>query len=195
MNNMIKKSDEELAEMVGAGNNKAFDEIERRYHSSIFGVIRRAIRSRDSAQDVYQEVLVRVLTVLRGGRYSGRGKLGGFLMTVARNIRTDLFRRKKRQALSSLETVETFAPDEATSNFYEKKQQEADLDVMTECIEGLDEKQRKAISLRLEGKSTKEIAATMNIPLNTALSYVDRAKKSLRKEFAKKRMVEDTVYD
>ena len=69
MKKLEDMTDEELALSYADGNNRAFDLLLLRNQSKLFSYILFVVHDRDTAEDLFQETFVKVITRLQEGRY------------------------------------------------------------------------------------------------------------------------------
>ena len=69
-------TDEELALSYIDGNNRAFDLLLSRNQSKLFSYILFVVRDRNTADDIFQETFVKVISKLQQRKYTTSGKLG-----------------------------------------------------------------------------------------------------------------------
>ena len=73
MKNLKDMTDEELALSYVDGNNKAFDLLLSRNQQNLFSYILFVVHDRETADDIFQETFIKVITRLQEGRYVARG--------------------------------------------------------------------------------------------------------------------------
>jgi RNA polymerase sigma factor (sigma-70 family) len=186
---MTVLSDGCLAQQTLAGDQRAFEIMVQRYHTSLFNFICHFLGDYDQACDVLQQVFMRFFTSLP--------KLGTdepfkpWLFQVARNCCVDELRRRRRYAIqfSQLESENdendisllNEIPD--TSPLPEDLAERHDLQqVLGQAIQSLPPKFRAVVLLRYTSQlSFSEIGRTLNMPEATAKTYFHRAKVLLRK--------------
>lgn len=186
MKNLSSLSDEEMVQLYVKGNDKAFDEIVRRYESKVFTYIKRSVPDQEEAEDIYQEVFMKVVVLLRNGKYTDQGKFGLWLMRVAHNLTIDRFRRQPSEFTNSLDDEDNNIMYKADFAINENREQElVDAQLLKDVkqlITLLPENQQEIIALRyIEELSFKEIAVKTNSSINTALSRMRYALINLRK--------------
>ncbi|MCA9878604.1 MAG: sigma-70 family RNA polymerase sigma factor, partial [Thermomicrobiales bacterium] len=74
------------------GDRAALGELIQRYQHMLFGYLLRMSRSREDAEDLFQETFLRVLKQLEN--YDERSRFKSLLFTIAGNLCVDLSRRK-----------------------------------------------------------------------------------------------------
>ena len=74
MKNLKDMTDEELALSYVDGNNKAFDLLLSRNQQNLFSYILFVVHDRETADDIFQETFIKVITRLQEGRYVVSGK-------------------------------------------------------------------------------------------------------------------------
>lgn len=171
----------ELVARAGNGDPAAFEEIYRLAGGFVYNVALRIVRRPDEAQDVAQEVFIKMHRNL--SRFAFRSSVKTWLYRITVNTAISKCRQAAREAegfaryRNELETgAEPFqAPPAPGAN-------EARA---AELLARLEPDQRSCLVLReMEGLSYQEIAAIMRIPLNTVRSRLFRARETLM-EFAK----------
>ena len=186
MRKLNELSDEELAVAYINGNNNAFDLLLSRNQSKIFSYILFVVRDRDVADDVFQETFVKVITKLQQGKYTVTGKFCAWVMRIAHNIIMDMYREQKSEKI--VEATE----DNDLSNFGSKELLDENIESkfvneqilcdVKKMMNLLPTAQREVVYMRFyQQLSFKEIAATTNVSINTALGRMRYAIINLRK--------------
>lgn len=181
-------SDEDLMDYCVQGSEAAFADLVRRYKSRIVNLIYRFIRDHQRAEDLAQEVFVRVF--LHRERYRKSGKFSTWIFTIAVNLAKNEIRRKVRlKNVLSLEGLQEVA---GSSGFFlkdKKPDPDRDLerdqlnDIVTKAIEKLPQRYRMALVLRdIEGLSYEEIGDILQIPGGTVRSRINRARLMLKEK-------------
>lgn len=170
-------TDEELIQNVRAGDTRAFEQIVKRYEAQVAGTVIGMLGKTEAADDVGQEVFIRFYKSIH--RFRGDSSLGTYLTRTAINLSlNELKRRKRRQFLFKRTEPEELNlatnPDETVA----KKER---TELVQTAIQKLEPKFRSVVVLRLiEGYSTEETAAILDIPMGTVLSRLARAQKKLK---------------
>lgn len=156
----------------------AFRALVERYQGRIHGFLIR-LAGRERADDLFQEVWLKVLK--HSDRYTARGKTAGWLFKIAHNaFLDDLTKHRNDNTRWEGEgEIEGFA-DGAPGPAEQLERDESRLSVDA-AIAALPLEQRKVFLLREYGcMPFKDIAATLGIPLGTALSRMNYALDKLR---------------
>ena len=180
-------TDEELALSYVDGNNRAFDLLLSRNQSKLFSYILYVVRDRETAEDVFQETFVKVITKLQEGRYTNSGKFSAWVMRIAHNVIMDWFRDQQ------MSRVVEANPDNDLSNLgsgdgllesniemeFVNSQVLADVQVL---MNQLPAAQREVVFMRFfQQLSFKEIAEATEVSINTALGRMRYALMNMRR--------------
>lgn len=145
----------------------------------IYGYVRKAFGGAVDVDDVVAETFARAADNVESLRACDRRDL--YLLTTARNLCRDLFRRKTPDAIP--DAVLTQRCSNAADPAAEIDDDE-DRRRLSAAIERLPDAQREVVVLRLSADlKFEEIAELLAIPLGTALSRMNAALRRLRKEF------------
>jgi len=87
----------DLVLRIQSGDRRAEGELVERYGEGLLFLLRRWTRSRDEADDLYQEAFRRGIEKIRAGEVRDPGSLPAFLRGLARNLTTDHYRREIRR--------------------------------------------------------------------------------------------------
>jgi RNA polymerase sigma-70 factor (ECF subfamily) len=186
-----ERSDEALMLNHGAGSEEAFAELVRRYQKGVLNYIFRMVQNRQIAEELTQEVFVAL--VRNAERYQPTAKFTTYLYTIASNIVSkEWLRRKRRPKFLSLSgwnwrrnPEDEFDPlehvgDNRTDVLFAFQRGEISEAVNT-ALRELPEHQREAFILRrFQDLSYEEIAVITDAPVGTAKSRVVRAERALR---------------
>ena len=166
--------DHSLLELVRGRDQNAMAALFDRYGTMVYSIAMRVLRESSSAEDVMQEVFIRVWENPEAF-VSGRGSLAGWLAVVARNRAVDALRR--RRPSDSVNDVvlptNTNLASEAERNILMQKVQQV--------LENLPVDQRRSLELSFfEGLSHSEIAERTGTPLGTVKTRIRTALINLR---------------
>jgi RNA polymerase sigma-70 factor (ECF subfamily) len=162
---------------VRRGDPRAFEELVITYQHRVFGVALRMLRNRAEAEDIAQEVFLRVHHALDDFR--GEAKLSTWLYAIASRLCLNrLASGERRMAREGEEALERLTADADPAAHVERGELEA---ALGRAIDELPEERRIVVVLRdLEGLAYEEIAAALDLPLNTVRSRLHRARMDLR---------------
>ena len=179
----LTHSDERLLERVSEGDTVAFERLYDRYSRVVFSQLLRTTRQQAVAEELTQEVFMRVWR--RASSFdSERGRLGPWLLAVARNLALDRVRSKaERQRAGEQELSELTAAKAAAPQSAAWVEQRALAHQARSFLAGLPEDQRRAIELAyFEGLSQSEIADQLGTPVGTVKSWIRKGLLRLRDE-------------
>lgn len=155
------------------GNAGAFDTLYRRHRGALYRFVLRAIKQRPAAEELFQEVWIRVIEAR--SRYAPQARFSTWLYTIAHNLLVDHW-RKKGLALVSLDTQDL--PVESANPARQAEGRES-LARFLHALESLPAAQREAFLLHEEaGLTVAQIAAATG-------SNEEAAKSRLRYAMAK----------
>jgi RNA polymerase sigma-70 factor (ECF subfamily) len=179
-------SDAELVRAYREGNIHAFEELHRRYVSSIYRLVRRKLGDGLLAEDIAQETFLKSLRTM--DRVDESFNFGGWVHTVARNLCFDELRRRQRdqraddtdgrEALVSLPAPALRSDPAIAHEGAELRRQ------LWEVAQRLPEKYRLVLTLReLQGLSYRQIGRTMKISESAVETLLYRARLRFKEEF------------
>lgn len=167
-------ADEAIIQLARAGRwQEAFENLVPAYRRRVFGLAYGILRDRAAAEDLSQEVFVKVWQALP--RYDGRARLSTWIYAITRNAAVSALRARRRSVSMSdpvvLAEVEGMAATPAA--------EPADAGLRRQ-VEALPEKQRLAVTLYyLDERTVDEVAEMMGLPVNTVKTHLHRARASL----------------
>jgi RNA polymerase sigma-70 factor (ECF subfamily) len=177
-------SDQELLKEFKSGNEKALEQIIYKYKDKVYSTIVFLVKDRTLAEDLFQEVFIKVINTLRSGKYNEEGKLSQWLMRVAYNLCIDHFRKVKRAPKTTeadgSEVIDySVISDHNVEKEMIKKEQCAQVQ---NVIDQLSPEQKEVVILRhYADLSFKEIAKITNVSINTALGRMRYALANMKK--------------
>jgi RNA polymerase sigma-70 factor (ECF subfamily) len=166
----------EIVMLLGQGDRQAITLLYKNYSGSLFGIVSRMIPSKEVAEEVLQDVFVKVWD--NADKYDPtKGKLFTWLAQVTRNTALDKVRSagyKKGQKTDNIETsVSVFATHADTSQIQDSG--------LRKVIESLDQNYRTLIDYAyFQSYSQSEIAEELNMPLGTVKTRMRAAMNELR---------------
>ncbi len=172
--------DELLVVRCQLGERPAFDELIQRWHEPLWKYVRRLADDEDTANDITQDIWLRVLRGI--GRLRDGAKLRPWIFGVARRALMDRLRGRYAQPLVADVDVATIAADDAPDD------REEDLREMDEELNRLPVVEREALTLfYLRELSLAEVASVLEVPVGTVKSRLFRARRMLRDELETRR--------
>ena len=102
-------NDQQLIALYLEGNERAFELLLGRHQQKIYTSIYLFVKDQSLAEDIFQEVFIKIIDTLRKGKYNHEGKFLQWAMRIAYNMCVDYFRRtKRRPQVSPTETFDIF---------------------------------------------------------------------------------------
>lgn len=188
----VPVADQQLIELYLQGDEKAFETLLERHRDKIYTSIYLFVKDHDQANDIFQEVFIKIIDTLRKGKYNHEGKFLQWAMRIAYNMCVDQFRRGKRRIkVSPTETFDIF--DVLETN--EENMEGAMIRTQThskvrQLVDELPPEQREVVILRhYADMSFKEIAELTQVSINTALGRMRYALINIRKMVEEKDLV------
>ena len=184
------KTDYELISSFINGDERSIELLILRHKSKVYSYINLYIRSRDLADDIFQDTFLKVVQSIRGGRYQDDGKFISWVMRIAHNLIIDHFRHEKQMGIVYNDDYDTDLfnsrrlADDNVEDIMVRRQVLRDV---RSLINGLPEDQREVVIMRhYAGMSFKEIADMTGVSINTALGRMRYALINMRKVMAEK---------
>lgn len=180
------RSDEQLMLAYGAGNAAAFEVLYGRWRRQIYRFLVRQCASTGSAEELYQDVWLRVVNGRR--QYTVTAKFSTWLFRIARNRLIDHWRSESRKPIVEMAMADdgeadpldkVAAPDELQPERIMERKDQARM--VVEALESLPDAQREAFLMHEEGGLTiDEIATLTGVGHETAKSRLRYAMTRLR---------------
>jgi RNA polymerase sigma-70 factor (ECF subfamily) len=169
--------DAQLFEMLCQGNREAFDEVYTRYWDKLYVFVAKAIKDKDPAKDIVQEIFVSLW--LRRESLKNTDSLSGYLFTAARFKGITYIQSNLKRMGCEPSLVEHFTGRQDTLNEqYAAKELNSFID---NEIEKLPEKMRQVYVLsRREQLSYNEISDMLQISDKTVKKQISNALKHFR---------------
>lgn len=179
---------ESLAIAEGLKRHEAglLDELITRYQHRLLRYLLYLSGNREMAEDLFQEVWMRVLT--RGAQFNGKARFETWLFTIARNLMID--QRRKRTMSSLDELFETGNEDDRPMSFevvdgqptpFDRFSNVEDREQIAEVLMQLDAPYREVLVLRFhEELSLEEISKVTRAPLSTVKSRLYRGLSAIK---------------
>jgi len=172
-----------------AGDAAAWEEIVQNYNRRIYNICYRFAGSADDAQDLTQEVFIKLYRTISSYDTS-KGAFATWVTTITRNLLVDHFRKSKQDRMTdSLDTAPSDHEDaQPLSDRIEDKSAPPDARVRSQevgdtvhaALAKLSPELREAVILRdLQDMDYREIATTLKVPEGTVKSRINRGRAEL----------------
>lgn len=191
MTPLSRLSDHDLINAFIAGNVNALEALVLRHKDKLYSSILFLIKDKYLAEDIFQDVFIRIIDTMRSGRYTEEGKFLPWAMRIAHNLCVDHFRKVKRTpTIKNSEDQDIFEVLNFTEESAEDKMiKQQSHSRVREMLDKLPEDQREVIILRhYADMSFKEIAQITNCSINTALGRMRYGLINLRKMMVQKQI-------
>jgi len=167
--------DEAIIEALAAGRSQAaFEAVVTGYRRRVFGLAYSILRDRAAAEDVAQEVFVKLWKSLDG--FDGRAQLSTWIYAITRNAAISATR--KRRPTSSLSEEHVLA--EAEAGNATEDEVGADDATLWRAVAELPDAQRQVVTLYYQDeRPVDEVAAMLGLPVNTVKTHLHRARARL----------------
>jgi RNA polymerase sigma-70 factor (ECF subfamily) len=191
MQSLTNYTDQQLIHLFQDGDSQALETLIIRHKDKIYTSIFLLVKDKYLAEDIFQDVFIRVIDTVRGGRYTEEGKFLPWAMRIAHNLCVDHFRKVKRTpTIRNSEDHDIFEVLNFTEDGADRKMmQRQSHDRVRQMLDLLPADQREVIILRHYAElSFKEIAAMTNCSINTALGRMRYGLINLRKMMLEKQI-------
>jgi RNA polymerase sigma-70 factor, ECF subfamily len=171
-------SDAQLVVSIARFSEVALAEVYRRHGGAVFGLARRVLSNESEAQDVTQDVFLRLWN--HPDRFdAARGSLRSFLLTQSHGKAVDAIR-----SLNARRSREVRDGQLTAASAYDINNEAWDLalsDQVTRVLDALPEQERKVIELAyFEGQTYVEVARTLGQPEGTVKSRIRQGMRRMR---------------
>ena len=185
----LRDPDVRLMLAVRDDDAKAFEELVFRYQTRLAALLEHMVGNRDLAEDLTQEVFLRVYRARK--TYVPTARFSTWLFTIANNVASNALRSQSRRREVGLRTHDSGSTGgrrlerlvQASSGQMPTRQiDKAEIcDVIRLALAALNDRQRLAVLLsKFEGMSYADIAETMEVSPQAVKSLLSRARLNLR---------------
>ena len=195
---LAQVQDQELVRNYINGHEESLSELVTRHQKKVFTYIRMLVKDTELAEDLFQDVFVKVIHTLKSGNYNEEGKFLPWAMRIAHNLVIDHFRKSNKVRLisESSSTKDDFNIFSTLSledkNIQETMSYDELEKQMVDLIDHLPATQRDILKMRIfRDMSFKDIAEAEDISINTALGRMRYALINMRKLIEKHQLVTD----
>ncbi len=185
-------SDQQLIALYLEGDERSFEVLLSRHRQKIYTSIYLFVKDQALAEDIFQEVFIKIIDTLRKGKYNHEGKFVQWAMRISYNMCVDYFRRaKRRPKVAPTETFDIFdvlkvSDDNAEQRMIKSQTHEK----IRKLVDQLPPEQREVVILRhYADMSFKEIAQLTRVSINTALGRMRYALINIRKMVEEKEVI------
>jgi len=180
--------DNQLVILVREKNPERYAEIIERYQGKLFAYLYRLIGNRDEAEDLLQDVFVKVYKNLYS--YDSERKFSSWIYRIAHNEAVNYIKKKSLKRFISWEDIsstkdklESQSAEEGVDEAWMRKETAEEVDIV---LDKLPIKYKQVLVLRyFSDKSYEEISEILEKPVNTVGTLINRAKKKLVAELNK----------
>jgi RNA polymerase sigma factor (sigma-70 family) len=171
--------DRALVEAWQSGEPRAFDELYLLYFDRVRAYCQRRVGDRSEAEEIAQEAFAKALQALP--KFSGERRFYPWMTVIAGRLCVDHHRRRARVRPS--DEVDAGSVDDGHEERYALR---ADLAALEGALTRLGPRHRRVLDLReRDGLSYHQIAERLDVPHSTVEALLFRARRALRKEFAR----------
>jgi RNA polymerase sigma-70 factor (ECF subfamily) len=191
--NLIDSLDQPLVSRCLDGDEGAWEDLVRQHTRQVYGLCFRFTNSAQEAQDLTQDVFLRVFKTIKSFR-SAEGSFHTWLARVTRNLLIDHYRRTRQERVT--DSIEEQLPmlEEAGGAAAARPDQalagrEAS-EILQATLQKLSPDLREAVILRdLQEMEYREIAEVLDIPEGTVKSRINRGRAELARLLRKQKLV------
>ena len=187
-----RRSDDDLVRAFRTGDGSAMEALFGRYRRAVFGWLLRMSQDEDEAEDLHQEVWLKVIRGIDG--YSA-GSFRAWLWRVVRNAAADRARKHVAEPILDAPVEEGAdaaafvdqVPDETVVSVLTRMEEEERKTAVREAVDGLSRRLKEVVLLRLNGElKFQEIADILGLPIGTVLGRMNLALAKLRQALSQK---------
>jgi RNA polymerase sigma-70 factor (ECF subfamily) len=191
MKTSSQATDTQLVHAFQEGNGQALEILLNRYKDKIFTSINFLVKDKYLAEDLFQDVFIKIIDTLRSKRYNDEGKFLSWALRISHNLCVDHFRKINRTP-----AIKT-SDDHDIFDLLNLSEEGADTTIMQgqsydrvrRLVDMLPQEQREVIVLRhFADLSFKEIAEKCNCSINTALGRMRYGLINIRKMMTEKQI-------
>ncbi len=172
----VENHDAKLLAKIASQHHKAYNEFVTRYLQQIFKFVKRYISQPAQAEDITQDVFMRVWVNAASWKKTAQGSVRSWLYKIAYNRCMDELRQKRDFDDNAQDPVHAITPEQLAIERDNDRQ-------INLAVAQLPERQRTALYLcAYQGLSNIEAAASMQISIEALESLLARARRQLRKD-------------
>ena len=191
MKNRTVLTDQQLIKLFTDGDLYAMEVLINRHKDRIFTSIYLLVKDKHLAEDIFQDLFIKIIETFRVGKYKEENKFVQWAMRIGHNLCVDHFRKIKVKRIirttdgSDLFELLNFAEPNAEDKIIRTQSSDRIMKLVSE----LPEEQREIIFLRhYADLKFREISKILNCSVNTALGRMRYALQSLRKKIEERQI-------
>lgn len=191
MKSLSTLADQQLVQLFTDGEAQALDVLVNRHKVRIFTSIYLLVKDKYLAEDIFQELFIKIIETLKAGKYKEENKFVVWAMRIGHNLCVDHFRKiKGKPTIKTIEgkdifEVLRFNDSNAEENIIKTQSHER----IMKLVSQLPEEQREIIILRhFADLKFREISSMLDCSVNTALGRMRYALLNLRKMIEEQRV-------
>ena len=191
MKNRTVLTDQQLIKLFTDGDLYAMEVLINRHKDRIFTSIYLLVKDKHLAEDIFQDLFIKIIETFRVGKYKEKNKFAQWAMRIGHNLCVDHFRKIKVKRIirttdgSDLFELLNFAEPNAEDKIIRTQSSDRIMKLVSE----LPEEQREIIFLRhYADLKFREISKILNCSVNTALGRMRYALQSLRKKIEERQI-------
>ena len=191
MKSTITLTDEQAVQLFINGETSALELLIERHKNRIFSSIYLLVKDKYLAEDIFQDLFIKIIENLKAGNYKEENKFLFWAMRIAHNLCVDHFRKiKSRPVIRTSNDTDIFdVLDFAEPNAEERIMKSQSRNQVMKLVSLLPEEQREVIILRhFADLKFKQIAELLNCSVNTALGRMRYALLNIRKMVEEKQL-------
>lgn len=164
------------------GERSAFEEIVAAYAEDVLRTCTLLLRDREEARDVLQEAMLRLVRVVRAGKFrSVNGSIKGFLCTTARNLCIDRLRKRIDFRALDDESMQTHPALSDTATPDRALDEARFASAFDDALTRLTHAQRTVLVLHeLNGEPQNDIATSLGLSIDCVRTHLYRARRKMR---------------
>jgi RNA polymerase sigma factor (sigma-70 family) len=178
----ITYTEEELVALLKQQSRDAYNYLYRQYSGVLYGVIRRIVMDEQTAQDVLQEVFVKIWYNIQ--QYDPmKGRIYTWMINIARNSSIDKLRSKGEVMKGKIR-----GDEETVNNIGGGMQTEQNTDAigLKKLVDKLKPEHKAVVELAyFKGYTMEEIGKTLDVPVGTVKTRMRSAIQTLRQHFSR----------
>ncbi len=191
MKNLIPLTDQQLITLFNNGNSHAMEVLVNRHKDKIFTSIYLLVKDKYMAEDIFQDLFIKIIETFRAGKYKEENKFAQWAMRIGHNLCVDHFRKiKNKPVIRTSDGADIFDMlnfEEPNAEDKIMKAQSSERIMKLVCK--LPEDQREIIILRhFADLKFREISKILDCSVNTALGRMRYALLNLRKLIEEKQI-------